>query len=327
METPRHGSAVEAIRGALLLLGLSLGALITPWPWAAAWLVVPVLTASGLLLAWRYGPAAWALTVALALGAGAVIVWPVGGLAPWHVMWLPLVAAVGTWMGLREEGGGPTIGERAWMHVPLLAGACLLPLLPGFHDSLVRADARAREQERQLLAAQKTPAAPGSFGYLLEEHTKLPAEDRVRMITYSLPNLAFSGLVLLIAAGRALAARIAARRRWPALSRAPFMGWRLPDAALVPLIVGLAVLLLAPSSWWPVGVVLLVQSVLGYGVQGLAVVWSVIGSRVPPLVLVLVSLFLFVFTLPVLLVSLALIGLSDVWWDHRRLEPSPNGEA
>jgi hypothetical protein len=105
------------------------------------------------------------------------------------------------------------------------------------------------------------------------------------------------------------------------------MGWRLPDAALVPLIVGLAVLLLAPSSWWPVGVVLLVQSVLGYGVQGLAVVWSVIGSRVPPLVLVLVSLFLFVFTLPVLLVSLALIGLSDVWWDHRRLEPSPNGEA
>jgi hypothetical protein len=41
----------------------------------------------------------------------------------------------------------------------------------------------------------------------------------------------------------------------------------------------------------------------------------------------LVMLLLFTFTLPVFLPSVALLGLSDVWLDFRRLEPSPRGEA
>jgi len=41
----------------------------------------------------------------------------------------------------------------------------------------------------------------------------------------------------------------------------------------------------------------------------------------------LVMVLLFAFTLPVFLPSVALLGLSDVWLDFRRLEPSPRGEA
>jgi hypothetical protein len=55
---------------------------------------------------------------------------------------------------------------------------------------------------------------------------------------------------------------------------------------------------------------------------------SVLLARgVPPVFVLLVMLLLFTFTLPVFLPSVALLGLSDVWLDFRRLEPSPRGEA
>ena len=45
------------------------------------------------------------------------------------------------------------------------------------------------------------------------------------------------------------------------------------------------------------------------------------------IVIALLLVFLFVFTLPVFLPSVALLGLSDVWLDFRHLESSPRGEA
>ena len=44
---------------------------------------------------------------------------------------------------------------------------------------------------------------------------------------------------------------------------------------------------------------------------------------VAPAFILLLMVFLFVFTLPVFLPSAALLGLSDVWLDYRRLEASP----
>jgi len=73
---------------------------------------------------------------------------------------------------------------------------------------------------------------------------------------------------------------------------------------------------------------MLVQSVLGYSVQGLAVAHSVLLARgVAPAFILLLMVFLFVFTLPVFLPSAALLGLSDVWLDYRRLEASPREGA
>jgi len=85
--------------------------------------------------------------------------------------------------------------------------------------------------------------------------------------------------------------------------------------------------LFASPQWWPGAALLLAQSALGYSVQGLAVAHSVLLARgVAPAFILLLMVFLFVFTLPVFLPSAALVGLSDVWLDYRRLESSPRGE-
>ncbi len=313
-------------RAVLLIGALALAALGSPWPWTALWLAVPLAVAGSLLLAWRFGRVALLLPVALAALAALALVIPGAGFSTWHVLWVPAAALTGVWMGLREEGGGPTLGERAWMHAPILAAAFALPVLPGFSGALTRVEARARAEEQQVLRAM--PADSSSWRQMMEQSTSLPAADRVRMLRYFSPNLTFAWMVLLVLAGRTLAARAAAWRGWPSLSRAWLPAWRLPDAALVPLLGGLALALFAGETWRPGAVVLLVQSVLGYSVQGLAVAQTVLlGRGVPPVFFLLLMLFLFAFTLPVFLPSLALLGLSDVWLDHRRLEPSPDRTA
>jgi hypothetical protein len=328
---PRNGSAprgVAVVRAVLLVGSLALSALVTPWPWAALWLAVPAVVAASLLLSWRFGPPAMALPLALAAGAALLVVFPVAGLRSWHLLWLPVASWTGAWMGSREEGGGPSLGERAWMHAPILAAAFALPLLPGMSGALTRVEAQARVEEQQMLATLPGPAKPGTMRQMMEDSAKLPAADRVRMLTFFAPNLLFGWMVMLIAAGRSLAARLAAWRGWPPLSTSPLSGWRLPDLALAPLIAGLAIALFATPAWWPGAAVLLGQSALGYSVQGLAVAHSALLARgVAPAFVLLLVVFLFVFTLPVFLPSAALLGLSDVWLDYRRLETPPREGA
>ncbi len=319
---------MAGLRGLLVVGSLTLAALATPWPWGALWLAVPLMVGASLLLAWRYGLRALALPALLAVVGALLAVIPASGFQLWHVLWLPFASLTGVWMGVREEGGGPSLGERAWMHAPLLAAAFALPLLPGMSAALVRVEARARIEEQQVLHSLQGPDTPGTWRQMMEESSKMPAAERVRMLTYFLPNLVFLWLVVLVSAGRSLAARAAAWRGWPPLSRGGFAGWRLPDGALVPLLVGLALALFSNAAWRPGAAALLVQSLLGYSVQGIAVTQSVLLARgVPPVFVLLVMVLLFAFTLPVFLPSVALLGLSDVWLDFRRLEPSPRGEA
>ena len=310
----------------LFLCLLAFLGLVTPWPWAALWVAVPVVVAVSLLLAWRFGPPAMALPALLAVGSALLVAFPVEGIRAWHLLWLPVASWTGAWMGSREEGGGPALGERAWMHAPILAAAFALPILPGMVDALTRVEARARIEEQQVLATLPGPAKPGTLRQMLEDSAKLPAADRVRMLNFFSPNLVFGWMVVLVAAGRLLAARLAASRGWPRLSTASLSSWRLPDAALVPLIAGLAIALFASPQWWPGAALLLAQSALGYSLQGLAVAHSVLLARgVAPAFVALLMVFLFVFTLPVFLPSTALLGLSDVWLDYRRLESPREG--
>lgn len=316
------------IRAALLVLGLGLTSLVTPWPWSALWMVVPVVLAGSLLASWRFGAVAWGLPLVLGLLSALAVAFPFAGIRIWHLVWLPAASLAGVWMGAREEGGGPTAGARAWMHAPLLVAAFVVPMLPGLMGALTRIEARARVEEQQLVASLDGPDKPGSWKYMMQESLKLPAADRVRMLTFLIPNLLFAWMIVLVGAGRALAARAANGFGWPSLSRAPLVEWRLPDGALVPLLVGIALALFAGAMWKPGAVLLLTQSVLGYSVQGIAVTQSLLLSRgVPPTLVLLLLVFLLAFTLPVFLPSLALLGLSDVWLDFRRLEPSPSGAA
>ena len=231
-------------------------------------------------------------------------------------------------MGSREEGGGPGAGEIAWMHAPLLAAAFAVPLLPGLDGALARVEARSRVEEQQMVRTLEGPEGPGTWKHMMQESLKVPATDRVRMLKFLIPNLLFTWMVLLAIAGRSFAGHLASSLGWPRLSRAPLSAWRLPDGALVPLLAGLALALFAGAAWKPGAVLLLTQSVLGYSVQGIAVAQSLLLSRgVPPTFVLLLLVFLLAFTLPVFLPSLALLGLSDVWLDFRRLEPSPRGTA
>jgi hypothetical protein len=311
-----------------MVVALAVSGLVTPWPWTALWPAVPAVVAVSLLLAWRFGPPAMALPLLLAVGSALLVVFPVAGVRTWHLLWLPVASWTGAWMGSREEGGGPSLGERAWMHAPILAAAFMLQLLPGMSEALTRVEARARVEEQEMLGSLPGPAKPGTMLQMMEDSAKLPAADRVRMLEFFSPNLVFGWMVVLVAAGRSLAAWLAAWRGWPRLSTAPLTGWRLPDAALAPLIAGLAVALFATPAWWPGAALLLAQSALGYSLQGLAVAHSVLLARgVAPAFILLLMVFLFVFTLPVFLPSAALVGLSDVWLDYRRLDSPPREGA
>ena len=316
------------LRAVLLVLGLGLVSLASPWPWSALWLLVPLVVAGSLLFAWRFGAYAWGLPFVAAGLAAVLLALPNAGFHLWHLVWLPAASLAGVWMGSREEGGGPGAGERAWMHAPLLLVAFVLPLLPGLHEALVGVESRARVEEQQIVQTMEGPDKPGTWKHMMQESLNLAAADRVRMLTFLAPNLLFVWMVALAGAGRALAGRAATWFGWPTLSRAPLAAWRLPDGALVPLIAGIAIALFAGAVWKPGAAVLLTQSVLGYSVQGIAVTQSLLLSRgVPPTFVLLLLVFLLAFTLPVFLPSLALLGLSDVWLDFRRLEPSPRGAA
>ncbi|MCC6651851.1 MAG: DUF2232 domain-containing protein [Candidatus Eisenbacteria bacterium] len=314
------------VRLALLVLFLLFGALGSPLPWAALWLVLPAVVAAGLLTSWRYGNTAFvlpALLLAVAVGTQVAFGWPV-----WFTLWTPLAAAVGCWMGVREEGGGPGIGERAWMLVPLLAMAAVLPLAPGFPAAMGRLDSRIVAEQELIMKSAPPGGVPAAWLDAQKQFQATPAEERTKFWIAMVPNLLFLWAVLLVSAGRAMAARIASALQWPPLSRSPVHLWKLPDAALVPLIASIALLVFAGPALQPSAVTLLVFSVLGYSVQGVAVVESVLLSRgMPPVFVALTVLFVIAVSLLWILPAVAVVGLSDVWLDYRKLEPAPAGEA
>lgn len=327
-DTARGTRPLAWVRIASLLLLLLLGGLGSAGTWGAMWLLVPGAVATGLLLAWRFGRVAVVLPAGLAATSIALAVAGAGGPPVWATAWAPLGAATGVWMGLREEGGGPGIGERAWMHVPLLALAALLPVTPGFDASMGRFDRLLRVQQETLLKASETAKWPVELRDELQRKVQSPPEARRRELMFLVPNALFLWAVVLVAAGRSLAARLATVLGWPELSRSALRTWRLPDAAVVPLLAGLALLVFADRAWQPVAAVLLVHSGLGYSVQGFAVVESVLRSRgMPPAIVTLILVFVIAVSLMWALPALAVVGLSDVWLDYRRLEPSRDREA
>ncbi len=315
------------VRGALLVMFLAFGALGTPWPWAALWLAVPAVVAVSLLVSWRFGRAALALPLVLAAAAAGLYALAGPGAWPlWLTAWAPVAGLVGCWMGLREEGGGPAIGERAWMFAPLLVVAASLPLAPGFPAAVARLDGRMKAEQERMIASVKPGEVPATLREAMRQAASLPAVEREKTLVLMIPNLLFLWMALLVAAGRTLAARVAGAVGWPPLSRSPLVAWRLPDAALVPLIAGIALLVFADRAWHPSALTLLVHAVLGYSVQGVAVVESVLLARgMSPAFVALTMLFVIAVSLLWVLPAVAVVGLSDVWLDYRRLEPSHGG--
>jgi hypothetical protein len=300
----------------LLAAGLALFASQTPYPWGGLWLGVPAAVAVSLLATWRFGRRG--LLVPLALFAAVLAI---GGLRHLWVWWIPAASLTGAWMGLREEGGGPGSGERAWMLAPALLLAAALPwalhypdLIAGVNRELRAGDAQFLELCRQLGYAGERL---GNMQKTVTENARLQQQA----LPHLLPTALFVWVAVMVAIGRALSGR---RARRPRLSRSPLREWRLPDAVIWTFLAGLALLVSPWSAWAPTGWTLLVNTGLAYCVQGIAVVESTLLARgVPPSIIVLTLLFVFAIAMPVFVLVTAAVGLSDVWLDYRRLEPVP----
>ena len=311
------------IRTGLLVLALGLGAMGSPFPWGALWLAVPASVALGLLLCWRWGP--WGVLVPVCLMTTVLLL--AGPFAAW-TWWIPVAALTGCWMGLREEGGGPEAGQRAWMLLPLLLLAAGLPWTVTYPDLVNGLDGLMRSTEPMMIDSFRRLGYEGERMRAIEQSIRTSAELRAPWVRVLLPSLLFMWMTLLVGAGRVIAAQIADRIHWPDLSRARFTGWRLPDGAIWLFLAGLALLLADLKPWAPTAATLLIVPALGYCAQGIAVVESLLLLRgVPPSIITLTLLFVFVMAFPVFILTTVCVGLSDVWLDYRRLEAIPDGDV
>jgi hypothetical protein len=309
------------LRAALLLALLAVFALQTPLPWGGLWLLIPLSTALGLLIAWRFGK--WAMLVPLVTAGIAAVFASRGSLWVW---WAPAAGLSGVWMGLREEGGGTTSGERAWMLAPLLALAAVLPWMPQYAPLVSRIDAELGTIDQQSIELCKQIGYQGERLAALHRYFDENATLRHKVLPHVLPTVLFLWSAVLVSAGRSLGSRMARVLRWPTLSRGSLREWRLPDGALWTFLAGLALLVAPLPQWMPTGWTLLLNVGLGFCVQGIAVVESWLLARgVPASVVVLVLTMLFVFSVatPAFAMAATAVGLSDVWLDYRRLEPAP----
>jgi hypothetical protein len=309
---------VTWVRPLLLLALLGFLALGTAPPWAWLWLAVPVALAASLLVTWRFGGLALAVVALLAAAAGVLTL-----RQPQWAWWIPAAALTGSWMGAREEGAGPGPGRRAWMMAPLLLLAAALPWLAGYRETVSSIQGSMQAWNAEYLdVLRQVRTSPDSLATM----EKLLTASR-NALPDVFPTVLFLWVTLLVAAGRALAGRMAGLLRWPRLSRERLVHWRLPDVALWVLIVGLALLLSPWPAWSPTGWTLLLAAGLAFCVQGVAVVESLFLARgIPPAVVVLTLLFIFVIAMPAFVLSTVVVGLSDAWLDYRRLEPVPDGD-
>lgn len=319
-----------------LLLALAVPALLTGGPWGGLWLAVPAGVAVTLLAAWRFGMWGGLIpTLALAVVAA--------GVAPrsWWAWCLPVTALCGAWMGWREERSA-FAGGRAWMLLPALALAAGLALLPGYGDRIARIEGELRAQDPQVVRGLLEMSRDPSSGWVVRSWLQVPqvteavlhqwinawAEARRQLLPNIVPSLVFVWMAVLVAAGRALAGRAATGLGWPPLQRMRFGDWRLPDPAIWTFLAGMSLLLAPWPAVSPTGWTLLINTGIGFCFQGIAIVESLMLARGIPLPVIVVTLtFVFLIAWPLFVMTAAVLGLSDVWLDFRRMEASPETDA
>jgi hypothetical protein len=310
-------------RTLLIASSLALFAVQTPAPWGMLWIVVPLSTALSLLAGWRFGARGVLVPVALLAVAMAL-----GGMTALWVWWPAVAALAGLWMGIREEGGGPTSGERAWMLLPVLAFAAWMPWSPTYPGFASRVEKELVRADQQLVELARQTGSSGERVATVERAVTENARLRQQALPSLLPSALFVWIVLLIAAGRMFASRAAGMLKWPPLSRTELKVWRLPDTAVWLFLAGLAILVTPWSAGASTAWTLLLNSGLGYSIQGIAVVEALLLARgFPPTLIVATLAIVFALAMPVFLLTSVAVGLSDVWLDYRRLDAPADPES
>jgi hypothetical protein len=305
-----------------LLLVIFVGQRVTPEPWLVLWPLVPAIGAAALLLTQTQLPALGWLPPALALG-GLVAVGAANEPWAWCLAAGCLAASL---LGLAERRGAAW-SARPWAFLPVLVLAALLPLAPGYARLVADAVGGVRAtQAQQLSALEATQMTPeqraeaaqlvaAGFGFLeLLARTVLPA-------------ILFAWVVALVGLGERLSRRLADFVKRPLGPGAPLALWRLPDAAVWFLVLGLALVVTKDARVVPVGINLATSVGLAFALQGFAVVQVFLtSSGMTPGLVTLLFVFVALAMWPILPVGCAGVGLMDVWLDFRRLEPRPHDD-
>jgi hypothetical protein len=308
-------------RSALVAAGLLLGALGTPMPWAALWLLIPAAVAVALLIARRFG--GWGVLVPVGLFVATMTL--VGSDQMW-AWWIPFAALTGAWMGVREEDGRAPASDRAWLLLPLLLLAATLPWTAPYEDFYLKVRDRGISAEAVLATRSKMHGWSEEKTAEMRPAAVQHAEMARAALPYVLPTFLFLWMALLVGAGRSFASRVSDRLRWPPMTAPGLREWRLPDGAIWLALVGLALLLTPWSAWTPTATTLLINVMLAFCVQGIVVVESLMLARgMSGSVIAMTMIFVFVLATPAFVCIAAAMGVSDVWLDYRRLE-SPGEE-
>ncbi len=308
----RTGAGLLGILALILL-----GQLLTPEPWTYLWPVLPVAGAAALLLAQTGVPAAGWLPPLACVAA----LWSLGAAAqPWAWCLVAGVSAAAL-LGLAERRGRDD-SFRLWAYLPLVVLAAAFPLAPGYREFLDRVVAAIKGQEaRQLAALQDVTFRPDQR-LALEQFVGAVTTRQVAIVQAVLPTLLFAWVAVLVHLAERMAHRLAELVRRPLLPRVPFAAWRLPGGAVWLFIAGLALLAAREARVEPVGINLAAASGLAFGVQGLAVMKSVLSSQgMAPGMVMLLFVFVWFMLGPLLLVAATGVGLMDLWLDFRHLEP------
>ncbi len=312
----RTGAGLLGILALILL-----GQLLTPDPWTYLWPVLPVAGAAALLLAHTGVPAAgWlpplfcAVTLALFRVAD----------QPWAWCLLAGVVAAAL-MGLAERQGRGD-ASRLWAYLPLVVLAAALPLAPGYKEFVERVVAAIRMQEVRQIASLRDVAFRPDQRLAFEQFVGAVTDRQVTVVQAVLPTLLFAWLALLVHLAERMAHRLAELVRRPLAPTMPFTAWRLPVGAVWLFIAGLALVAAREARIEPVGINLAAATGLAFGVQGLAVLKSVLSSQgMAPGMVMMLFVFVWFVLGPVLLVAATGVGLMDLWLDFRHLEPRSDG--
>ncbi len=312
----RTGAGLLGILALILL-----GQLLTPDPWTYLWPVLPVAGAAALLLAHTGVPAAgWLPPLFCAVTLALFRV----GDQPWAWCLLAGVVAAAL-MGLAERQGRGD-ASRLWAYLPLVVLAAALPLAPGYKEFVERVVAAIRMQEVRQIASLRDVAFRPDQRLAFEQFVGAVTDRQVTVVQAVLPTLLFAWLALLVHLAERMAHRLAELVRRPLAPTMPFTAWRLPVGAVWLFIAGLALVAAREARIEPVGINLAAATGLAFGVQGLAVLKSVLSSQgMAPGMVMMLFVFVWFVLGPVLLVAATGVGLMDLWLDFRHLEPRSDG--
>ena len=308
----RTGAGLLGILALILL-----GQLITPEPWTYLWPVVPVAGAAALLLA----QTTVAITAALPPLLTLVALVAVGGFdRPWGWCLLAGVFAASL-LGVAERRGQDG-SARLWAYLPVIAIAAALPLAPGYREFVERVVAAIRGQEARQLAALEDVTFRPDQRLALQQFVGAVTARQVAVAEAAMPTLLFAWVALLVHLSERLAHRLAELVRRPLMAPVPFASWRLPAPGVWLFIAGLALVALQEARVMPSGLNLAASAGLAFGVQGLAVIKSMMTAQgMAPGLILMLFVFAWFMLGPVLLVAATGVGLMDLWLDFRHLEP------